>query len=1260
MDQLNVCYFSATGQDQASLGRAVESLRARGFPVSVTARTQTQLFDTVQVDAFVELAAASDAVILVLHGGMASCPAFAPLVARLEGVRAGGGRTPHLHVQPAGGDEEALLAAKDHADGLEDGTWAVLCRYFKLGGPENLRGALLRLLALLRDMTVDVPVPQVPDLEGVYHPDLGVFQNVEDYARLRIDPAKPTVGVWFFHTYWQNGNLASVDAIIQEVEARGANALAVFSMRFKDAEVGNRGADEVARDYLLKNGKPRIDVLINVMSMSMTMVNSAYKEVLPGLDVACLQALSSTNPYAVWNDSEQGLSTMDVTFQAAQPEFDGALITVPVATREEDTQDSLTGGLIPRLVPIPDRVEAIVSMALKWAGLRRKANAEKRVAIIFHHYPPRNDRIGCAAGLDSFESVRLLLSRLSDEGYLVNRMFESGDELAKELLAAMTCDRRWLLPEELPQRAKASVGRELFQPWHETLPQDVRQDMVESWGAPPGELFAYKDRLYFPGFHDGNVFVTIQPPRGRLEKIDALYHELRLPPPHQYVAQYRYIRDEFKADAVIHVGKHGSLEWLPGKSLGLSRSCYPDVAVQDLPNIYPYIINDPSEGTQAKRRSYCCIVDHLTPSFVNADLYDHLSDVDAVLAEYADAARQDPGKLPLLAVQLWEAVERADLHHDLSITRQQALEDVDAFVERLHAHLSELADTMIADGLHVLGQPPESERLVSLLAQMTRLPNPGAASLREEILAAWGFDPEVLLADGGRLAPGAQGERVGKVLARAHAQAESLIRAVTATGFNPAGVGDVVREQLGGDHPQVEKTLAYVVATLAPNVSLVTKEQDAVLDALSGRFVRPGPSGAPTRGQADILPTGRNFYSLDPRTIPSPAAWEVGKALGDALLERHLKDTGRYPSTVGIILWGGSTMRTKGDDIAEILYLLGVRPVWRSGGLVAAIEVVPSEALGRPRIDVSPRISGFFRDAFPNLVELVDEAVAIVAALREPPESNFVRRHVTEDVQLLEAEGLSAEQAWRQATQRIFGCPPGTYGAGVAELVESKDWKTRKDLADIYIRYSAHPYGKKLAGRSDPAAFKRVLARMEVTVKNEDSREYDMLSCVDFYNYHGGLIAAAGVVRGADPASYVGDSSDPRRVAMRSTHEEAKHVLRARLLNPKWLNGLKRHGYKGAGDISKVMDVIIGWDATAGVMEDWMYNRLAAAYALDPAMQDWLKKVNPYALRNILDKLLETIERGMWHASEDMRDQLREAFLDVEGDIEEATDLGQA
>ncbi|OPY62144.1 MAG: Aerobic cobaltochelatase subunit CobN [Syntrophorhabdaceae bacterium PtaU1.Bin034] len=382
----------------------------------------------------------------------------------------------------------------------------------------------------------------------------------------------------------------------------------------------------------------------------------------------------------------------------------------------------------------------------------------------------------------------------------------------------------------------------------------------------------------------------------------------------------------------------------------------------------------------------------------------------------------------------------------------------------------------------------------------------------------------------------------------------------------------------------------------------------------------------------------------------------MGKALGDALLERCQKELGRYPENLGIIVWGCPTMRSKGDDVAEVLYLLGIKPIWQKNGIVSGLEIIPLSELCRPRIDVTPRISGFFRDAFPNLVTMIDDAVAMVAALDEPPESNLIRRHVVADQAAYRAEGISEAEARRMATFRVFGCPPGTYGAGVEELIESKAWETREDLANNYIRYSAHAYGKGSYGDQRPGVFRNLLARMDVTVKNEDTREYDMYSCTDFYNYYGGLIAAAGVVRGEMPFALTGDSADPRRVVLRTTQEETKHVLRSRLLNPKWLEGMKRHGYKGAGDISKVMDIIIGWDATADTMEDWMYDRVAERYALDPAMQEWFKEMNPYALQNIIDKLLETIQRGMWQTTDETEKRLRDAYLDIEGEIEDAVE----
>jgi cobaltochelatase CobN len=1265
MTTLRLCYFTATGTELASLSQGLARLTARGGRAVIRARTRTQLFDQARSEAFVGQALDSHAIILALHGGGGSCPALAPLLAALARARDEGRPVPRLHVQPAGGDGEALLLAREHSDGLEDGTYQTLFSYLRHSGPENLASALAFLEFLVLGQGQPPPPAAPIPREGAYHPDLGLVADIGAYVRERLDPARPRVGLWFFQGSWLNGNLEHVDALIREFESRGAGVLAVFSLRFEDAALGNRGADFIVREWFMENGAARIDVLVSLLSMSMTMPRPEYRDLYPELGVPVLQALVSSNPREVWEAGDQGVSTMDVTFQAAQPEFDGALITLPVATREEDRRDPLTGGLLARYRPIPDRVRAMASLALRWAALSRTPNRDKRVAVILHNYPTRADRIGNAVGLDTFASLKHLVDRLADQGYRVDRRYADGQEVVQELLSGFLCDQRWHDPAQAASRARASAGPQEYGPWFATPPRAVREQMAANWGEAPGELFVREGRLLFPGVTNGNLFLTIQPPRGKLENLAAAYHDLKLSPPHHYLAQYRWIRDVFRADAVLHLGKHGSLEWLPGKALGLSERCYPDLILADLPNVYPYIINDPSEGAQAKRRSACVIVDHLTPPFVRADLYGDLAEVERALAEYAEAERQDPGKVPLLAGLVWEAVERADLVRDLGLSREEALVDADALIHRLHALLTEIADMPVADGLHVLGQIPAPERLPDFLVQLVRLPNGEVPSLREAILAAWGFDFALAVAEPGTVQAGpghAPGSRTGagltggQLLAESEAAARGMVAALAEADYDPAAAPAVARQALGGVFPEVERTLDYLARSLVPKILAVDEELCACVTALSGGFVAPGPSGAPTRGQADILPTGRNFYSLDPRTIPSPGAWEVGRALAQALLERALAENGRYPESVGIILWGGSTMRTRGDDIAEILHLLGVRPVWRSDGLVQGLEMMPLSELGRPRIDVVPRISGFFRDAFPLLVDLIDEAVELAAIQEESPEMNLPRRNVLADLAALEAQGMDREQAWRAATARVFGCPPGSYGAGVAELVETGQWKTRADLGEAYIQLSAHAYGRGLYGERRPEAFRRLLGRMDVTVKNEDSREYDMLTCTDFYNYHGGLIAAAALVRGSDPLSLAGDSSDPRRARVRTTHEEARHVLRARLVNPKWIEGLRRHGFKGAGELSKVLDVLLGWDATAGVVEDWMYRRVAEAYALDPAMREWFREKNPFALHNILAKLLEAMERGLWQDPGDLREELRDAFLEVEGEVEEATD----
>lgn len=1257
--QFSMAYFTAIGMEIPSLSQGIEQFTQEGGQIQVHAKTGIQLFDEKQISSFCNRCLESDIVLIGLHGGRESFPGFKVLSERLADRKKEGGTLPWVHIQPSGTDEDALEWAREWSTHFGTPAWDGVSQYLNNGGAINFLRLLLFIESEFFKLGNTVPPALPVPFDGIYHPDIQGIPDIEDYIAEHIKPGRITVGLWFSQIYWLNNDVAYIDAMIRSAESLGANVIPVFHMRYKDESRGNPGAEHVARTFFMKDGKPIIDVLLSPMMFSLTLMDPSCKELFAQLDVPVIQAMVTMRPYQSWKEEVKGMSTMEVGLCAAQPEFDGNLICGPVASREQDKTDPLTGGLIARYAAIPERTERVVNLAVNWAKLSKKENADKKVAIIFHHYPPRNDRIGCAAGLDSFVSVKFMLERMKEAGYVVETTYEDGDALAREMLSKMTCDQRWLLPEQMHERAAALAGPEDYHPWHDNLPEPIRNKQVEDWGKMPGDLFVHENEMIFPGTMNGNVFITIQPPRGYFENIDKIYHDMYLSPPHHYLAYYRYIKHVFKADAVIHVGTHGSLEWLPGKALGLSEACYPDLSIMDLPNIYPYVINDPSEGTQAKRRSYCCIIDYMTPVFTNADLYESLADVENHVKSYFDAKSADPAKLEILQPMIWEAVVEANLNDDLGMTEEQAFEDFDGFLEKLHDYLGELGDTMINDGLHTLGQVPQGEQLVELLVQLTRIANGSVPSLREAVILSLGHDYDHLLENRGRVVDTTTGLTGSMLIQQAHSLALNLVSAMAETGYDgdQEKVATVARNIIASPHPDTIEVLSYLANCVVPNLEKTTEELDAVMTALDGGFVRPGPSGSPTRGQADILPTGRNFYSVDPRKIPTPAAWEVGRRLGDALLQRYLDETGAYPRSVGMLVYGNPTMKTGGDDIAEIFYLMGVKPIWHpSNGIVKGVEIIPQKELARPRIDVLPRISGFFRDSFPLLVERIDDAVRMVAALDEPLETNMIRRHVYRDMETYKLEGMDEEEAFREASFRVFGCPPGTYGAGVAELVESKNWETQEDLGNNYIRYSSHAYGQGSYGRRKPNTFRTLLSRMDVTVKNEDSREYDMMSCTDYYNYYGGLIVAGKTVTGKYPLSLMGDSSDPKRVKMRTTAEEAKHILRSRLTNPKWIQGMMRHGYKGAGDISHMMDVALGWDATAEVMEDWMYAQMARAYIMDEKVKEWMEEVNPYARQNILDKLLEAISRGMWHADKEMEDELRQEYLEIEGEIEALTE----
>ena len=1119
------------------------------------------------------------------------------------------------------GGEGALDAELADASSVPAGVVADAAGYLHEGGPENLGN----LVAFLSDTLL---------LTGVGFAAPTALPAYGRSGSRSEDPTRPTVGVVFYRAHQLSGNTAFVEVLCDALEDRGVNARPVYvgSLR-PDAEGRLPVVDELLTD---------VDALV-VTVLASGGSNASDAEgwdatALARLDVPVLQALCLTSSRADWDASAAGAAPIDAAMQVAIPEFDGRLITVPFSFKETGEDG------VPAYVADPERAARVAGIAASHARLRHVPNSDKRVAVVLSSYPTKHSRVGNAVGLDTPASAVFLLQAMREAGYQVGEFPEDGDTLVHTLIAAGGHDVEWLTEDQL-RSAVARVPLVDYQAWFDTLPEALREGMLEHWGAPPGSLYVEGSgkgaAIVLAALQYGNVVLAIQPPRGFGENPIAIYHDPDLPPSHHYLAAYRWLaapiaEGGFGADAVIHLGKHGTLEWLPGKGLGLSAGCAPDAVLGDLPLFYPFIVNDPGEGTQAKRRAHATVVDHLVPPMARAESYDEMAQLEQLLDEYAQVQAMDPAKLPTIRAQIWELVEQAQLHHDLHVSESPSDEEFDDFLLHVDGYLCEVKDVLIRDGLHILGQAPVELPRVDLVLGILRAQQTwgGDAGSLPGLRRALGTAYD-LVEDGSR----GEADRLEQM-------ARELVLAVDANDWASDAVHGVVASLHDRSLPEVERVLRFACDEVVPRLARTTDELDHLLHGLSGGFVPAGPSGSPTRGLVGVLPTGRNFYSVDPKAIPSRNAWTVGVALGDSLLTRYLADHGEYPASVGLVVWGTSAMRTSGDDIAEVLWLLGIRPVWdQASRRVTGLEVVPLDELGRPRVDVTLRISGFFRDAFPHVVEMLDEAVRMVADLDEPAEQNFLRAHVQADL----AEGHDL----RRATARIFGSKPGAYGAGLLPLIDSRDWKTDADLAEVYAVWGGYAYGKDLPGVPARRDMERVYTRMRVAAKNQDTREHDIVDSDDYFQYHGGMVAAVRALTGESPEAYVGDSAVPDTVKTRTLQEETHRVFRARVVNPKWIAAMQRHGYKGAFELAATVDYLFGYDATAGVVDDWMYEKLASAYVFDETNRAFMQKSNPWALRGISERLLEAADRGLWESPEqETLDGLKRTYLELEGDLE--------
>ena len=1123
--------------------------------------------------------------------------------------------------------------------------------YFVAGGAGNLRA----LYGFLSDTVLLTGIGFEPPVEtpvwGALERDVAA-DGAAGIAGAAETAGAPSVGVLYYRAQHLAGNTGYIDALCSAIEARGARATGLFCASLR-----------AAPDALIERLAEFDALVVTVLAAGGAAPATASAggddeawnvERLAALDIPILQGLCLTSSRDDWAGSDDGMSPLDVASQVAIPEFDGRIITVPFSFKEFDDNG------LPYYAADTERCARVAGIAVAHARLRHVPPARKRVALLLSAYPTKHARIGNAVGLDTPRSLMHVLHALRRAGYDIgapgliaglgsdeNRGSEirpgehadDPDALMHALIDAGGQDPDWLTAEALAANP-VRVGAADYTAWFATLPQQLRAGVTEHWGPPPGELFV--DRSVNPdgdiviaAMVFGNVVLMVQPPRGFGENPVAIYHDPDLPPSHHYLACYRWLSSDpgadgwgFGADAAVHIGKHGNLEWLPGKTLGMSAQCGTDAALGDLPLIYPFLVNDPGEGTQAKRRAHAVLIDHLIPPMARAETYGDISRLEQLLDEHASISALDPGKLPAIRQQIWTLLTAAKMDADLGLAQRPDEEVFDDMLLHVDGWLCEIKDAAIRDGLHVLGQAPGPDTENDLVLAMLRARQlwGGAQSLP-------GLREALGLAEND--APRGEVDRVEAI-------ARELVTACAAGDWSAEAVAATA-----AGHPEaVGAILRFAGTEVIPRLRATSCEIDRVLHALAGGFIPAGPSGSPLRGLINVLPTGRNFYSVDPKAVPSALAAETGRALADSLIERYLADHGEYPRSVGLSVWGTSAMRTSGDDIGEVLALLGVTPVWdEASRRVTGLELIPPAELGRPRIDVTIRISGFFRDAFAHVVTMLDDAVALAANAAEPDEQNYVAAHAR--------AALAEHGDPRRATTRVFGSRPGTYGAGLLQLIDTGAWRGDEDLAAVYTEWGGYAYGRGLDGVPAVDDMRAAYRRIAVAAKNTDTREHDIADSDDYFQYHGGMVATVRALTGRNPEAYIGDSVRPDAVRTRTLHEETSRVFRARVVNPRWLAAMRRHGYKGAFEMAATVDYLFGYDATTDVVADWMYETLTQSYVLDDENREFLERSNPWALHGIAERLLEAAKREMWQAPPpELLRELQQVYLRAEGDIE--------
>ena len=1141
-------------------------------------------------------------------------------------------------------------------------------QYWLGGTPDNLRNFLL----MLADKYVfpaaegenrpelEVADPEVfPDL-GIWHPLAPtMFEDLKEYLNWTAsrqdlsDEARkgPVIGLVLQRSHIVTGDDAHYVAVIQELEFRGARVLPIFC--------GGLDFSKPVNTFFYDPLNPEQPLVDGVVSLTgFALVGGPARQDHP----KAIDALKRLNrPYMValplvfqttqeWEDSDLGLHPVQVALQIAIPELDGAIEPIVLSGRDDATGKAHT---------LQDRVDAIAERAIRWSSLRIKPRKDKKLAITVFSFPPDKGNVGTAAYLDVFGSIHRVLEEMKAKGYDVQNLPRD----AKTLMEAVIND-----PEAMQGAPELSIAHRMSVEEYERL-TPYSERLEENWGKPPGNLNSDGQNLLVYGRHFGNVFVGVQPTFGYEGDPMRLLYSRSASPHHGFAAYYTYLEKIWKADAVLHFGTHGSLEFMPGKQMGMSETCYPDSLIGALPNLYYYAANNPSEATIAKRRGYASTISYLTPPAENAGLYKGLKELGELVGSYQQL--REGGRGVQIVNTIVETARQCNLDKDVDLPDDDSssldLEGRDALVGAVYRQLMEIESRLLPCGLHTIGKPPTAEEAIATLVNI-------AALEREE--------------DGLRSLPGLLAEAMGRTIEDIYkGNDEGVLADVelnrTITETSRAAIGSMVRSLTGLDgrvnlrgnfgwlmdlltkfgfklptpwlraccnagftsidSVELDKLFAYLRFCLEQVCA--DMEMESLLRALDGEYVLPGPGGDPIRNPG-VLPSGKNIHALDPQAIPTRAAVAAAKGVVDKLIERQKEEQGTWPETIACVLWGTDNIKTYGESLAQILWFIGVRPVPDSLGRVNKLELIPLEELGRPRIDVVVNCSGVFRDLFINQMALIDQGVKMAAEAEEPLEQNFVRKHSLEQA---EKDGTSL----RDAACRVFSNASGSYSSNVNLAVENSTWEEEGELQEMYLSRKTFAFNADNPGEMNQKreVFESAMKTADVTFQNLDSAEISLTDVSHYFDSDPTNLIKGLRDDGKAPTSYIADTTTAN-AQVRSLSETIRLDSRTKLLNPKWYEGMLDSGYEGVREVAKRLNFTLGWSATSGAVDNFVYEEANETFINDPEMRKRLLELNPHSFRRIVGTLLEVNGRGYWETSDENIQQLQELYQEVEDKIE--------